>query len=60
MNNQEKLNKLSEIFKHISSTVGHDLFSKDELEDFNKLSYEEDVIENSSESSDDDGEDVEL
>ena len=46
MNNPEKLNKLSEIFKHISFTVGHDLFSKDELEDFNKLAYEEDVIEN--------------
>ena len=52
LNNQKKLHKLQEIFKHISSTVEqHDLFTKDDLEDFNKEFYEDDVIENDSDSS---------
>ena len=50
LNYQGKINQLIKIFNHIANTVGDELFSKEELEDFFKNDYEDDVLESDSSS----------
>lgn len=47
---KKKLEEIKFIFNHVSSTVGLDLFEKEEIEDFDKSQYEDSLSDNSSDS----------
>ena len=49
LSNDKKLDNIKFIFNHISNTVERDLFSKEEIEDFEKNEYENDLDDNSAE-----------
>lgn len=56
LNFNEKLKNLQDIFIYITATVENNLFSKDELADFEKSEYEDDLLENNSDSDEEDSE----